>query len=77
MSDINHIAKDIAIETKEQGEKLEKLDLNMADAEDNAAKGLEQLKEAAMHQRKSGKCNVLLLSIIVVCIIVLILSIAL
>lgn len=40
MSNINSIAKDIAIETKAQGEKLEKLDENITTAEDNASKAL-------------------------------------
>ena len=41
MSDINEIAKDIAVETQVQGEKLEKLDDNMATADDNATKALD------------------------------------
>lgn len=36
MSDINAIAKDLAIETKQQGEKLERLDENMNEADRNA-----------------------------------------
>lgn len=77
MADINEIAKDIAVETRGQGEKMVKLDDNMAVAEENTTKALDELKEAAMHAKKSGKCNVLLLSIIVICILVLILSVAL
>lgn len=49
----------------------------MAVAEDNTSKALHELKEAAVHQKKAGKCNALLLSIIVICIIVLILAVAL
>ena len=77
MQDINDIAKDIAVETRAQGEKLVKLDENMAVAEDNTANALNELTEAAMHQKKTGKCNALLLSIIVICILVLILAVAL
>jgi hypothetical protein len=40
MSDINSIAKDLAVETNQQGEKLLKLDENMAVAEDNAEAAL-------------------------------------
>lgn len=40
MSNINEIAKDIAIETKAQGEKLEKLDENITVADENASKAL-------------------------------------
>ena len=40
MSDINSMAKDIAVETAAQGEKLEKLDENMADADRNASEAL-------------------------------------
>ena len=40
MSDINSIAQSLAIETKQQGEKLVKLDQNMAEADDNAEAAL-------------------------------------
>ena len=43
MSNINEIAKDIAIETQAQGEKLEKLDENITVADENATKALKQL----------------------------------
>ena len=43
MSNINSIAQDIAIETKNQGEKLHKLDDNMADVEKNAEDALDEL----------------------------------
>jgi hypothetical protein len=49
MSNMNEIAKDIAVETKAQGEKMEKLDDNMGAAEENAEKALDNLKEAAVH----------------------------
>lgn len=41
MSNINSIAQDIAIETKNQGEKLHKLDENMTIADKNAEDALE------------------------------------
>ena len=44
MGNINEMAKDIAMETKIQGEKLEKLDDNMAAADENASEALDQLK---------------------------------
>ena len=40
MNDINSIAKDLAIETQKQGEKLERLDENMTKADDNAEEAL-------------------------------------
>jgi len=46
MNDINTIAQDLAIETKEQGEKLEKLDDNVRDADKKAEEALSELKNA-------------------------------
>ena len=40
MNDINAMAKDIAKETTAQGEKLQKLDDNMAEADKNASEAL-------------------------------------
>jgi hypothetical protein len=40
MSDINAIAKDLAIETNTQGDKLKRLDQNIADADNNAEEAL-------------------------------------
>jgi t-SNARE complex subunit (syntaxin) len=40
MSDINDIAKDIAVETVQQGEKLVRLDQNIAEADNNAEAAL-------------------------------------
>ena len=44
MSNINSIAQDIAIETKNQGEKLGKLDETMGDVEKNAEEALDELQ---------------------------------
>ena len=46
MGNINAIAQDIAIETKNQGEKLLKLDENMTVADKNAEEALEELQQA-------------------------------
>jgi hypothetical protein len=43
MNDINSIAKDLAIETQEQGEKLGRLDQDMHTADKNASEALEEL----------------------------------
>lgn len=43
MSNINMIAKDIAVETSAQGEKLEKLDENITVADENASNALKEL----------------------------------
>jgi t-SNARE complex subunit (syntaxin) len=40
MNDINMIANDIAIETKKQGEKLAKIDDDLAVADKNAEEGV-------------------------------------
>lgn len=44
MNDINEIAKDLALETHNQGENLKRLDANVTVARDNAKDGLEQLE---------------------------------
>jgi hypothetical protein len=46
MSNINSIAKDIAVETKTQGEKLHKVDESMTIADKNAEEALEELQQA-------------------------------
>ena len=71
MSDINSIAKDIAVETATQGEKLQKLDENMATADSNAEEALNQLKQASVQQKKSGKCITFLLGIIFICLAII------
>ena len=70
MSDINAIAKDLAIETTVQGEKLVRLDQNMAEADNNAEAALGQLKQAKNHQKKAGKCLKCLVALIVLCLII-------
>ena len=40
MKDINSIAKDLALETQKQGEKLERLDENMTSVDNNAEEAL-------------------------------------
>jgi len=49
MQNINMMAKDLAVETRNQGEKLEKLDSNMAAADNNAAEALTELNSARKH----------------------------
>ena len=71
MSDINSIAKDLAVETQDQGEKLARLDENMVVADRNASEALEELNQASVYQKKSGKCVYFLVSIIVVCLIIM------
>ena len=44
MSDLNAISKDIAIETKAQGEKLDIMSDNMTVADKNADAAVEELK---------------------------------
>jgi t-SNARE complex subunit (syntaxin) len=75
MNDINAIAKDIAVETKAQGEKLEKLDENMEEADTNAEKALKELKGAENHNKKTGKCTYVLIGIIIICLLILIFAV--
>lgn len=69
MSNINEMAKDLAIETKVQGDKLLNLDKNMGDAEDNAKDALDQLKSADKNSKKATKCTKCLLIFIILLII--------
>lgn len=46
MQNINHIAKDIAMETQAQGEKVKRLDEHMNVAAENTKAGLGELQEA-------------------------------
>ena len=73
MGDINAIAKDIALETQMQGEKLEKLDMNMAKVENDTEEALKQLNQAQVHQKKGGKCMGFLVGLILVCFAILLL----
>lgn len=43
MQNINYIAKDIALETQKQGEKVKRLDEHMTKAADNTKAGLGEL----------------------------------
>ena len=69
MANINEMAKDIALETRQQGEKLEKLDQNMAEAENNADKAVDQLVSAEKNQKKAGKCTKCLIVMILLLLI--------
>jgi syntaxin 16 len=71
MNDINCIAKDLAVETQEQGEKLGRLDENMVNADRNASEALVELTQAQVYQKKSGKCMYFLVSVIVLCLIIM------
>ena len=71
MANINEMAGVIAQETVEQGEKLARLDENMTDADKNVEDGVKELKQAAVHQKKAGRCMYFLVGVIAMCIIVL------
>ena len=71
MKDINSIAKDLALETQKQGEKLERLDENVTEVDNNAEEALQELGQAQVHQKKSGKCMYLLVGIIVSCLVIM------
>jgi len=69
MANINDMAKDLAKETKEQGDKLNKLDDNITVAEKNADDALDQLKSAAHHSKKATKCTKCLIIFIILLLI--------
>lgn len=69
MSNINDMAKDLATETKDQGDKLLKLDSNMGEAEKNADDALIELKSAANHSRKAGRCTKCLIWLILILVL--------
>lgn len=71
MANINEMAGAIAHETAEQGEKLARLDDNMTDADKNVEDGVKELKQAAVHQKKAGRCMYFLVGVIFICIIIL------
>ena len=71
MNDINCIAKDLAVETQEQGDKLGRLDENMAVADRNASEALGELQQATVYQKKSGKCMYFLVGVILVCLVIM------
>ena len=71
MANINEMAGAIAKETTEQGEKLARLDENMAAADANVEDGVKELKQAAVHQKKAGRCMYFLVGVIFVCIVIL------
>lgn len=73
MANLNEMARDLAIETKAQGEKLLKLHENVEVAEQNVEEAHEQLKQAATHQRRAGKCT----RCLVILIFLLLISVAL
>jgi|TARA_B110001450_G_C17509145_1_gene435655 t-SNARE complex subunit (syntaxin) len=71
MANINEMAGAIAKETAEQGEKLNLLDENMTAADANVEDGVKELKQAAVHQKKAGRCMYFLVGVIFLCIIIL------
>ena len=69
MANINDMAKDLAIETKKQGQKLNKLDQDLGTADNNAETALKELGSAVKQQKKAGKCQACLMWLIV-CILI-------
>ncbi len=65
------IAKDLAVETTKQGEKLGRLDEHVTVARDNAKGGLKELTEAEQHQKKGGRCLYIILAIIIVVVAII------
>ena len=65
MQNINSIAKDLAIEVKDGGEKLDKLNDQMGEANQKVEDAKKELESAAKYQKKSGKCVCCLVWIII------------
>ena len=64
MANLNAIAKDIALETNKQGEKVKRLDEHITNAAENTKAGLGELKEAEVHQKKGQKCLIIILLVV-------------
>ena len=70
MENINTIAKDIAIETFQQKEKLLKIDEEMKQADKNAEEALDELTQAKDNKKKTAKCNLFMVGICVFSLVV-------
>ncbi|CDW91699.1 syntaxin-12 [Stylonychia lemnae] len=75
MQNINLIAKDIAMETQTQGEKVKRLDEHITSAQTNTKAGLGELQEAQTHQKKGQKCLIIILAITIVIIAIVLAAI--
>ena len=65
MQDINSIAKDLAVEVKDGGEKLDNLNNQMADTEKKVEDAKKELDSAQKFQKKNSRCVCCLVSIII------------
>ena len=65
MQDINSIAKDLAIEVREGGEKLDQLNEQVGDAEKKTGDALKELDTAQKYSKKNSKCICCIVYIIV------------
>ena len=75
MQNINMIAKDIAMETQVQGEKVKRLDEHITSAAVNTKAGLGELQEAQTHQKKGQKCLIIILAITIIIIAIVLAAI--
>ena len=66
MANINAMAKDLAIETKKQGEKLNTISDNLYEADNQVEQGLDQLVKARDNQRSGSKCQRCLVFLIII-----------
>ena len=71
MQDINSIAKDLAVEVKQGGEKLDQLNDQMADADKKAGDALKELQSAKKYNKKNSRCACCLFWIILIALGVL------
>ena len=77
MTDINSLAKDLAVETQKQGDSLSRLDENITHVQVNTKVALEELTEAQVHQKKSGKCLYIILGLIILAVAVVVVIVVL
>lgn len=71
MQDINHIAKDLAVEVRQGGEKLDQLNDQMGDAEKKVDDARKELDSAKKYSKKSSKCACCLVWLIIIALGVL------
>lgn len=70
MGNIHSLAKDIAVKVDEQEEGLVNIDQQVQKTVDNTKAGNKELQTALEHQRRTGKCNNMLVGIIIIAVII-------
>lgn len=71
MTDINLVSKDIAMETKTQGVKLTKVEVNIQETKTNMEQGNEQLEVKIERDKSNNKCLIGCVAITFACIVII------